>query len=511
MGSVVFNAFPLRQLAPLPSPSTPLAPRIGLALGLAILGLTLIVPAPEGMASEAWRAAGVGLLMAAWWMTEALPIAATSLVPLALFPLVGVTPIKDAAAPYANPIIFLFLGGFLLAKGLERWNLHRRIALAVIAAVGTEPRRIVLGFMLAAGLLSMGISNTATAVMMLPIALSVVDLARRDDVGSEAEDHTFALVLMLGVAYACSIGGLGTLIGTPTNAFLAAFVEETYNVEVSFVGWLAIGLPLAALGLALVYGMLTRVIFPVRLPGVPGGRAFIQEQRAALGPISGPEVRVALVFGTVAVLWMIRPLLQTVIPGASDAGLAMLGSLALFALPAGVTSSTEGAGARLLDWETARTLPWGILLLFGGGLSLAGAISSTGLATWIGEGLSVFASLPTWALVGIVVVVIVVLTELTSNTATAAAFLPVLAALAATTGLAPTILLVPATVAASCAFMLPVATPANAIAYGSGHVLISEMVRAGVWLNLAFAVLVTILAVLAVPALTGTALPDLMP
>lgn len=489
-------------------PSTPLAPRIGLWLGLVVLALTLTLPAPEGMAPEAWRAAGVGLLMASWWMTEALPIAATSLVPLALFPLVGVAPIQDAATPYANPIIFLFLGGFLLAKGLERWALHRRIALAVIAAVGTEPRRIVLGFMLAAALLSMGISNTATAVMMLPIALSVVNLARRDDVGSEAEDHTFALVLMLGVAYACSIGGLGTLIGTPTNAFLAAFVQETYGVEVSFAGWLVLGVPLVLLGLAVVYGLLTRVIFPVRLPGVPGGQAFIQQQREALGPISGPEVRVALVFGGVSVLWMVRPLLQSVVPGASDAGLAMFGALALFALPA---SSKEVPGARLLDWETARTLPWGILLLFGGGLSLAGAISSTGLATWIGEALSVFAGLPTWALVGIVVAVIVVLTELTSNTATAAAFLPVLAALAATTGLAPSLLLVPATVAASCAFMLPVATPANAIAYGSGHVTIGEMVRAGLWLNLAFAVLVTLLAVLAVPTLTGTALPELTP
>ena len=481
------------------------------------------------MTPEAWHAAGVGLLMASWWMTEALPIAATSLVPLALFPLVGVASINEAAAPYANPIIFLFLGGFLLAKGLERWNLHRRIALAVIAAVGTEPRRIVLGFMLAAALLSMGISNTATAVMMLPIALSVVDLARRDDVGSVAEDHTFALVLMLGVAYACSIGGLGTLIGTPTNAFLAAFVQETYNVEVSFVGWMVLGVPLVILGLAVVYLMLTRVIFPVRLPGLPGGRAFIQQQREALGPISTPEVRVALIFGAVSALWITRPLVQSIVPGTSDAGLAMLGALALFALPSGAASSRgepdsgeaprvetpHGASlrgsARLLDWETARTLPWGILLLFGGGLSLAGAISSSGLATWIGEALSVFASLPTWALVGIVVLVIVMLTELTSNTATAAAFLPVLAALAATTGLAPTILLVPATVAASCAFMLPVATPANAIAYGSGHVSISEMVRAGVWLNVAFALLVTLLAVLAVPALTGTALPDLMP
>ena len=503
----------------MPHARRPLAPRLGFWAGLAVLAATLVLPAPEGLAIEAWRAAGVGLLMACWWMTEALPIPATSLVPLALFPPAGVADIRAAAEPYANPILFLFLGGFLLAKGLERWGLHRRLALAVVAAVGTEPRRIVLGFMLASGLLSMGISNTATAVMMLPIALSVVDLARRDEVGSEADDHAFALVLMLGVAYACSIGGLGTLIGTPTNAFLAAFVEEAYGVEVSFAGWLAIGLPLVAVGLAVLYGMLTRVVFPVRLPSLPGGRAFIAAQRAALGPISTPEKRVALVFGTVALLWVVRPLVEAVVPGTSDAGLAILGALALFALPAGEAPSGSGApeagadgeGARLLDWETARTLPWGVLLLFGGGLSLAGAISDTGLAVWIGEGLQGFAGLPTWALVGLVVVVIVVLTELTSNTATAAAFLPVLAALAATAGLAPTLLLVPATIAASCAFMLPVATPANAIAYGSGHVTIGEMVRAGVWLNVVFAALLTGLAVWAVPALTGTALPDLQP
>ena len=496
--------------APPPTPADggrqPIASRVGLFAGLAVLGATLVLPAPEGMTPEAWRAAGVGLLMAVWWMTEALPIAATSLVPLALFPVVGVVTVGEAAAPYANPIIFLFLGGFLLAKGLERWNLHRRLALGVIARVGTEPRQIVLGFMLAAGLLSMGISNTATAVMMLPIALSVVDLARRDDVGTAADDHTFALVLMLGVAYACSIGGLGTLIGTPTNALLAAFVLETYGVPVTFAGWLAVGLPCVVVGLAVVYLMLTRVIFPVRLPGLPGGRAFVREQLAALGPVSTPERRVAAVFGVVALLWVFGPLVERVLPGATDAGTAIAGALVLFALPAG-----DGRPSRLLDWETARTLPWGVLLLFGGGLSLAGAISSTGLADWIGGALVVFGGLPTWALVLIVVAVVVVLTELTSNTATAAAFLPVLAALAVSVAVDPTMLLVAATVAASCAFMLPVATPANAIAFGSGHVEIGEMARAGVWLNVLFTVLVTLLAVWLVPALVGTALPDLAP
>jgi sodium-dependent dicarboxylate transporter 2/3/5 len=458
------------------------------------------------MELAAWRVAAVAALMAVWWMTEAIPIAATSLVPLAAFPLLGVAGIRDTAAPYAHPIIFLFLGGFILAKGMERWDLHRRLALSVVARVGTKPRRIVLGFMLAAAALSMGISNTATAVMMLPIALSVAELARRDEVGSEAEDRRFALVLMLGVAYACSVGGLGTLIGTPTNAFFAGFVEEAYGVEVSFAGWLAVGLPLVVVGIALAYFLLVRVVFPVRLPEIPGGRAFIRERLDALGPVGRGEWTVGAVFGIVAVLWITRPLLEGVVPGLSDSGLAMLGALALFALP---VRTDDGRTERALDWDTAKTLPWGILLLFGGGLSLAAAISDTGLASWIGEALAVFGTLPTAVLVGIVVVVIVFLTELTSNTATAAAFLPVLGALALSTGTAPLLLLVPATVAASCAFMLPVATPPNAIVYGSGYLTVGQMARAGVWLNVAFALLVTLLAVVFVPLLTGTALPDL--
>ena len=479
----------------------------GLVAGLAVLGGMLVLPTPAGLEPAGWRAAAVAGMMAVWWMTEALPIAATSLVPLAAFPLLGVASIDAAAAPYANPIVFLFLGGFLLAKGLERWGLHRRLALGVIARVGTEPRRIVLGFMLAAAALSMGISNTATAVMMLPIAASVVELARRDDVGSEAEDRTFALVLMLGVAYACSIGGLATLVGTPTNALLAGFVATTYGADLSFSGWLAFGLPLAAVGLAVTYVLLTRVVFPVRLAAIPGGRAFVREQLAALGPMTAPERRVALVFGGVSVLWVVRPLLASVVGGLSDTGIAMTGALALFVLPAGASTGTA-RGERLLDWDTARTLPWGVLLLFGGGLSLAAAIAETGLAEWLGGLLAGASVLPAWALVGLVVALIVSLTELTSNTATAAAFLPVLAALAASTGTDPLLLLVPATAAASCAFMLPVATPPNAIVFGSGHVTIGQMARAGLWLNLAFTLLVTAAAMLLLPLL-GSALPRL--
>ena len=488
------------SVPPPPAP-TGVAQRVGILAGLGLFVVVLLLPAPEGLGEAGWHTAAVAALMAVWWMTEALPIAATSLVPLAAFPILQVASIRDAAAPYANPVIFLFLGGFLLAKGMERWGLHRRLALTVVSRVGTRPRRIVLGFMLAAAALSMGISNTATAVMMLPIALSVADLARRDDVGTQEEDRRFALVLMLAVAYACSVGGMGTLIGTPTNALFAGFVEETYGVEVSFAGWLAVGLPLVALGLAIAYVLLVRVVFPVRLPEIPGGRAFIRERLAALGTVGRGEWTVGVVFGLVALVWITRPLLSGIVPGLSDAGVAMLGALALFALPVG--------DARALDWDTAKTLPWGILLLFGGGLSLAAAISDTGLAAWIGEGLAVFGSLPSVALVGVVVLVIVFLTELTSNTATAAAFLPVLGALALSTGTAPLLLLVPATIAASCAFMLPVATPANAIVYGSGYVTVGQMARAGVWLNVAFALLVTLLAALFVPLLTGTALPEL--
>ncbi len=474
--------------------------RIGFFAGIAVFALALLVPAPAGMEPVAWRTAAVALLMAVWWMTEALPIAATSLVPIVAFPLLGTASIRDATAPYADPIIFLFFGGFLLAKGMEKWHLHRRIALAVIDAIGTQPRRIVLGFMMAAALLSMGISNTATAVMMLPIALSVVELARRDEVGSEEDDRRFALVLMLGVAYACSVGGLGTLIGTPTNALLAGFVDRTYGVQISFAGWMALGLPLVVIGLAVVYLVLTRVVFPLKLAGIPGGRDFIAAQRRALGPMSRSEVKVAVVFAAVSLLWITRPLLTTYVPGLSDAGIGIGGALVMFALPA-------GNGDRVLDWKTARDIPWGVLLLFGGGLSLAAAIADTGLAAWIGAALAAFGTWPAWALVGLVVVVIVLLTELTSNTATAAAFLPVLAALAASTATAPMLLLVPATVAASCAFMLPVATPPNAIVYGSGYVEMGQMVRAGIWLNVAFAFVVTAFCLLVVPLLTGRVLP----
>lgn len=471
----------------------------GLVVGLIIGCGLLFTPAPSGLSPDGWHVAVVGLVMAVWWMTEALPIAATSLLPLVAFPLLGVQPFEATAAPYAHPLIFLFMGGFMIALAMERWNLHRRIALSVIRAVGTAPRRLVGGFMLAAGGLSMWISNTATAMMMLPIGLSVVTLFGEQPAEEDASGgQRFGVALMLGIAYACSLGGLGTLIGTPTNAFLAAYLDRTYDLALSFAGWMSVGVPFALLGGVLVFLVLTRLLYPLAGGAVPGGRKALDEAFGRLGPVAYPERVVGGVFGVVALLWMTRSLLMPVVPGLSDGLIAMGGALVLFAWPAG-----QGDGTRVLDWTVMDRLPWGVLLLFGGGLSLADGVRSTGLATWIGEALTALGAWPLGVVVGVVVLVIVLLTELTSNTATAAAFLPVLGALALAIGEHPLLLMVPATVAASCAFMLPVATPPNAIVYGSGKVSIAEMARAGVGLNILFVLLVTVLSFTLIPFVFG--------
>jgi sodium-dependent dicarboxylate transporter 2/3/5 len=462
--------------------------RVGLAGGAVVCVGLLLLPPPEGLDPAAWRTAAVGLLMAIWWITEALPIAATALVPLVLFPLLGVTGIDGAARPYANPLIFLFMGGFLLAQAMQAWNLHRRIALGIVQWVGTRPASIVVGFLLASAFLSMWVSNTATALMMLPIGLSILDLAQdRLEARGETLPPHFAVVLVLSIAYACNVGGMGTLIGTPPNAILAGFFSESYGVEVGFAQWMMVGLPLVAVALPLVYLVLTWV-YPIELDELPGGARIITEEREKLGAIGVAETRVAVVFGLTAVLWMTRPLLSDVVPGLSDAGIAIGAGLALFLLPAG----TEDRA--LLSWADAEALPWGVLILFGGGLSLAAAISDTGLATWIGEGVNALGGWPVPLVLVCTVALIVLLTEITSNTATTAAFLPILGAVAVGFGENPFLLAVPAALGASCAFMLPVATPPNAIVYGSGHLTIPQMSRAGLWLNLLLIVLVPLLA-----------------
>ena len=462
--------------------------RIGLALGPVLFVVMLLLPAPEGLSVAGWRTAAAAMLMAVWWITEALPIPATSLVPLVLFPLLGAGTIRETAAPYADPLIFLFLGGFLIATAMQRWGLHKRIALRIIGLVGTGPRALVAGFMLASAFLSMWVSNTATAMMMLPIGLSVVQLAEEAETET-AMHHHFALALLLGIAYGCNIGGMATLIGTPPNALMAGFIEVTYGQTISFVNWLAVGLPLVAVGLPLTFLVLTRVVFPLRMTALPGGHALIEGALKGLGRMKRGEQWVALVFALTALLWITRPLLTGLLPNLSDAGIAMAGGLILFVIPIELKR-----GVFVHSWESARRLPWGTLLLFGGGLSLASAFVRTELATWIGETLQAIGFLPVLVVVLVTVTVIVFLTELTSNAATTAAFLPVVAAFAIGIGQNPLLLAVPAVLGASCAFMLPVATPPNAIVYGSGRVPIPQMTRAGIWLNLLFIILITALA-----------------
>jgi sodium-dependent dicarboxylate transporter 2/3/5 len=465
---------------------------VGLILGPALFGTMLLLDPPGAMAPGAWHTAAVGILMATWWITEAIPIPATALLPLVLFPVLGTASIGDAAAPYANPIIFLFLGGFILALAMQRWELHRRVALTVVLALGTRPHRLVLGFMVATAGLSMWVSNTATTVMMMPIGLSVIALVARPD-GEGASELpgrlNFGTALMLGIAYAASIGGIGTLIGTPPNAFMAGYLQTSYGYEIGFARWMLVGVPLSAIALPLAWLVLTRLAFPIRIQGVPGGRARIREELRELGAVSPGERRVGVVFLLTAAAWITRPLLDAYVPGLSDAGIAMTAALALFLLPVHWRSGTF-----VMTWEDTADLPWGVLLLFGGGLSLAATVTSSGLAEAIGTGLAGLEAWPTAILVITVTGVIVFLTELTSNIATTAAFLPILGPLAVALGENPLLLVIPAALGASCAFMIPVATPPNAIVYGSGYITVPQMVRAGIGLNLLLIALISALA-----------------
>ncbi|MEE4295657.1 MAG: DASS family sodium-coupled anion symporter [Wenzhouxiangella sp.] len=462
--------------------------RIGLFAGPLVLLLFLILPAPEGMSDAAWATAAVGSLMAIWWITEAIPIPVTALVPIPLFPMLGVGTISETTSPYANPLIFLFMGGFMIALAMQRWGLHRRIALSIIARVGPHPNAIIFGFMLASAFLSMWVSNTATALMMLPIALSVVNLSRKLPQTTDEEHRgltNFGIALVLAIAYACNIGGMGTLIGTPPNALMAAFILNNYGIEIGFAQWMLIGVPLVLIGLPLAFLMLTRLTFPVTLQELPGGSDVIREENSKLGPMSREEMSVAIVFGLTATLWILRQPLQNYIPGISDAGIALAAGIALVLIP-----SSFSEGRFLLDWQTIERLPWGILILFGGGLSLAAAFSRTGLDESVGLMVTSLEAWPTLLLLAVSVAVVLLLTEMTSNTATAAAFLPILAAAAIGIGENPLLFIIPAALAASCAFMLPVATPPNAIVYGSGLLKIPMMVKAGLALNLVFIVMI---------------------
>ncbi|GAA1335837.1 DASS family sodium-coupled anion symporter [Kocuria palustris] len=474
---------------------------LGLAVGL-VLGILVYLVMPGDVPQEARLTAATAVLMAVWWMTEALPIPATALVPLIVFPTLGSTPLDDVGASYGNNVIFLFMGGFLLALAMQRWNLHRRMALLTVRLIGTRPPQMIAGFMIATGFLSMWVSNTATAVMMLPIGISVLLLVNKtsdalDDPVDADEDaaatpvkSNFGTALMLGIAYAASIGSLGTIIGTPPNTLLVGYMASEHDVQIGFGQWMIVGVPLAVVLMAACWFLLTKVLFKPEIDEIPGGRKLIDDELAKLGTTSAGERRVLVIFVLAALAWVFVPLVTDWVgadsPPITDAGIAIAVGVLLFLLPAGAAR-----GVRLLDWDSALRLPWGVLLLFGGGLALSAQFSSSGLTEWIGEVASGLGGLPVVLLVVLFAAGILFLTELTSNTATAATFLPVAGGIAMGMGMDPLLLAIPVALAATCAFMLPVATPPNAIAYGSGYVSIPQMIKGGIWLNLFGLVLIT--------------------
>ena len=461
--------------------------RIGFLAGPLFFAVILFIPHPETMNPEAWRVAAVGVLMAIWWVTEAIPIPATALLPIILFPVLGVSSVSDATTPFANPLIYLFLGGFIIALAMQKTNLHQRIALNIVSYVGTEPRSIVIGFMVSAAFLSMWVSNTATAMMMLPIAMSIIELVEKSEHMEDASLKTnFAIVMLLGLAYACNIGGIATLIGTPPNALMAGYMLDNYDVNIGFGQWMMAGLPLVIVSLPLVYLILTRMVYPIELKTIPGGRELIRDHLEEAGAMTKAEKLVGTVFVLTASLWILRPLLESYIPNLSDTGIAIFGAFLMFLLPVNFKKMQF-----IITWDEAKKLPWEVLILFGGGLSLAAAITDTGLAEWIGQSLQVFDFLPIFLLILCSLAVIIFLTEVTSNTATAAAFIPILASVALAMGYDPLILVIPAAMGASCAFMLPVATPPNAIVFGSGLVTIPQMARVGVIFNLLMVFVIT--------------------
>ena len=489
---------PPRPVAPGPSGNAWLA-RVGRWLGPAVFAAFLLRPPGGSFDPDAWVVLGLTLFMAIWWITEAAPIPVTAALPVALLPVLGVVPIAEATAPYANPLIFLFVGGFAVALAVQRWNLHRRVALAILDFSGHRLDRLTGGFMLATAGLSMWVSNTATAALMLPIALSVLAVVETDPEARGAGSRP-AVALLLGIAFAANIGGMATLIGSPPNALTAAFLNERYGLEIGFVQWLMMGLPIAALLLAFTWWSLTHWLFPVHRIGLTSLGDMIVQQRAELGGWSSAERRVATIFGIVAMAWLLRPLLNDFLPlDLTDAGIAVLGAVLLFLLPSGRPEQRF-----LLAWENTRDLPWGVLILVGGGLSLGAAIEGSGLAALIAESLQGVVQMPFWILIFGVILLTMSLSHVTSNTATTATLLPLVAALAVQTSTGPVILTVPVALAASAAFMLPVATPPNAIVFGSDRLTVLDMVRGGALPSFAAMLLLILVALFWVGRVLGS-------
>lgn len=475
-----------------------IAAKIGLAAGPLVFVLVILWPI-EGLSYEPKIVLGLALWMASWWVTAAIPIYVTALMPIIVLPAAGALQLADVVVPYADRIIFLFMGGLLLAKAVEKSNAHKRFALGILNLFGTKPKYIVAGFMVVTGVLSGWMSNTATAMVMVPIAAAVVAL-----VPDERQRSRFGVCLVLAVAYSASLGGMATLVGTPPNAIFASLSKSLLDVDVSFVQWMAVGFPASALSIFVVWLYMVHV--GARVDGVliAGGRDLVRRMLAGLGRMSGQEKAAVAVFAAAALAWITRGLVWGhLVPGIDDAVIAITAALLAFVIPAKAGNKSGEKRKPLLDWEAASKIPWGVLLLVGGGLSLAGAFSATGLDAWLAGNLSFLIGLHYLVVVLVIAGVTIFISELISNTATVALIIPVAASLAGTLGIDPLLLMVPVAVATSYGFMMPVGTPPNAIAFASGYVTAPRMARVGVALDIIGVLLVSLLTALLVPLVWG--------
>jgi len=467
---------------------------LGVVLGFAIASLILLNAPPEGVPILAWKTLAVLIIMVSLWMTEAIHPSVTALLPMLLFPILNVSSLRDVASSYSNPIIYLFFGGFVLSLVITKWNLHQRIALFILNLLSGNAQKLMFGFMLTAALLSMWISNTATTIMLLPIGLAMITVIEKTVTNvSEQAMRNFKIALLLSIAYAATVGGVTTVIGTPPNAYMVGFLKETYNIEVSFFSWLLVGLPITLVLIPAIWGLLCKLVYPFNFSTSTETQNELSRLKQQLGSVKPEEKTVIAIFILAVVLWVTRPLLTKIalFKDVTDATIAIFIAVCIFIAPA-------TKGKRLLEWSDTQHLPWGILVLFGGGLALASAMSSSGLAMQIGllfSNLNVSLLL----LIPIIIIAVILLTEVSGNISVVATFLPITAAVAVELNIVPIMIVVPVTLAASCAFMLPVATPPNAIVYSSGVFSIAQMSKAGLYLNLLSFIVISLVCTTIVP------------
>jgi solute carrier family 13 (sodium-dependent dicarboxylate transporter), member 2/3/5 len=479
--------------------------KIGLYSGPTLFFLILLFFNPPGLNASSKGVLASTLWIAIWWITEVLPISMTALLPLILFPLTGGMELADTTASYGHKLVFLTMGGFMIAIAIEKWNLHKRIALNTIYLIGTDIRKIILGFMLATAFLSMWISNTATSVMMLPIGIVIIKHLKDNSKGIGDESNTFAKALMLSIAYSASIGGVSTLIGTPTNMVMAGAISQIYGYEISFIDWFIFGFPLSILLLFFSWFYLTRIAFSFKEISFPGGREEISELRRALGSFTYEQKVVSIVFIAAAICWITKNfLLKSISPNIDDTIIAIFFATLLFMI------NSKDKKEKILKWRDTLNLPWGVLLLLGSGMSFAKAVDSSGLSIWVGNQISAFGTMNLFLLLILLVTVVNFLTEIASNMATIAMILPILAPICLEFDLHPFVLMVAASVSASCAFMLPVATPPNAVVFGSGYLKMPDMIKKGFLLNVTSILIITIMVYFLLPILWEL-VPDQFP